>query len=188
VSTRGPDFDELVGADLEAAERERLRRVHELLLAAGPPPGAAPEAPPLGLARRRAWPARLALAAALAVAAFSLGALVGDRLAGPDADFEVVMTGTRAAAGASASIDVFPLDAAGNWPMEVSVRGLGPDPRGRLYELWLTRGGKPAALCGYFRAEPDGTTVVPMNAPYLLREFDGWVVVVEGTEEPLLTT
>src|SRR5206468_2040698 len=33
------DFDELVGGgDLEATERERLERVHDLLVAAGPPP------------------------------------------------------------------------------------------------------------------------------------------------------
>ena len=36
-----PDFDELVGTDLDPAERERLERVHELLVAAGPPPDAA---------------------------------------------------------------------------------------------------------------------------------------------------
>ena len=33
-----PDFDELVGTDLEPGERARLERVHELLIAAGPPP------------------------------------------------------------------------------------------------------------------------------------------------------
>src|ERR671936_1903421 len=36
--TRPPDFDELVGPDAEAGERERLRRLHDLLVAAGPPP------------------------------------------------------------------------------------------------------------------------------------------------------
>ena len=33
-----PNFDELIGPDLPPDERERLRRVHELLVAAGPPP------------------------------------------------------------------------------------------------------------------------------------------------------
>ena len=33
-----PDFRELVGEDLPRDEEERLRRVHELLVAAGPPP------------------------------------------------------------------------------------------------------------------------------------------------------
>ncbi len=41
--TRGPDFDDLVGTDVEQAERERLRRVHDLLLEAGPPPELSPE-------------------------------------------------------------------------------------------------------------------------------------------------
>jgi len=27
-----------------------------------------------------------------------------------------------------------------------------------------------------------------MNAPYKFKEFDGWVVVEEGTQTPLLTT
>jgi len=33
--TRPPNFDDLVGTDLEPAERERLRRAHDLLVAAG---------------------------------------------------------------------------------------------------------------------------------------------------------
>ena len=44
------DFDELVGADgLAPEEQARLRRVHEMLLQAGPPPelpAALPGAPP----------------------------------------------------------------------------------------------------------------------------------------------
>ena len=37
MSANGPDFDELVG-ELEPEEEARLRHVHELLVAAGPPP------------------------------------------------------------------------------------------------------------------------------------------------------
>ena len=33
-----------------------------------------------------------------------------------------------------------------------------------------------------------GTTTVPLNAPYSLKEFDGWVVVRTGTERPFLLT
>ena len=36
--------------------------------------------------------------------------------------------------------------------------------------------------------ETEGTTVVPMNAPWRFDEFDGWVVVEEGSEAPVLTT
>ena len=98
------------------------------------------------------------------------------------------MTGTAEAPRASASLEIFDADAAGNWPMEISVEGLAPSASGQPYELWLTKGGKLVAFCGSFRAEVDGTTVVPMNAPYKLKEFDGWVVVEEGTIVPILET
>ena len=41
--TRYPDFDDLIGGDVPAEERERLRRAHELLVEAGPPPELSPE-------------------------------------------------------------------------------------------------------------------------------------------------
>ena len=60
---QAPDFDELVGTEVSAAERERLHRVHDLLVEAGPPPELSPELEqipwpeealaPLGLSRRR---------------------------------------------------------------------------------------------------------------------------------------
>src|SRR5260370_23090515 len=41
--TRTPDFDELVGTELDREERERLEHVHNLLVIAGPPAELAPE-------------------------------------------------------------------------------------------------------------------------------------------------
>ncbi len=140
-----PEFEELVGNDLEASERERLERVHELLVAAGPPPDLY-AVRPIELRPRRRRGAVLAIAAALAVAAFALGAAL-DR---PSVDFVVTMDGVGAFAGASVSLTVFELDSAGNWPMEVEARGLAPTTSGRPYEVWLTRNGKLAALCGSF--------------------------------------
>jgi hypothetical protein len=72
--------------------------------------------------------------------------------------------------------------------MELEVTGLAPAQSGRSYELWLTKQGRLAALCGSFLVEPDGTAKVPLNAPYRLRDFDKWVVVEEGSKTPLLTT
>lgn len=177
-----PDFEDLVGSDLEPAERARLERVHELLLAAGPPPERL-EAP-IELRPRRRRGAVLALAAALAVAAFALGAA----LTGPDVAFTETMTGTAAASDARASLAIFELDDAGNWPMELTVSGLPPAASGRPFELWLTRGDEPAALCGAFLTSPSGSAVVPMNAPYRFDDFDGWVIVEEGSDAPLLST
>ncbi len=188
MTTPGPDFDELVGTEVDPAERARLLRVHDALVHAGPPPelppalAAAPAPKVVPLARRR--PALIALAAALGVVVFAVGFLVADSR-GPSTDRVIAMTG---AAGASASLEVFEIDDAGNWPMELEVEGLEPPADGGRYELWLTKGGKLAALCGTFLVEEQGSTVVPMNAPYRFSEFDGWVVVEAGSETPVLST
>ena len=71
---------------------------------------------------------------------------------------------------------------------EVRVAGLPPARSGRPFELWLTEGGKREALCGSFVTTSSGAASVPMNAPYRLDEFDGWVVVEKGSKTPLLTT
>ena len=189
MSDRGPDFDELVGPDIEASERARLERVHEALIEAGPPPdlpprlSAAPTTNVVPLARRRRAGLVL-LAAAFGVVAFAVGFLVAEG-GGPNTDRVIALTGTG---GAAASLVVFEIDDAGNWPMELEVEGLGPPASGERYQLWLTKDGELAALCGSFLAESDGTTVVPMNAPWRFNEFDGWVVVEEGSNKPLLTT
>ncbi len=181
-----PDFHELVGTDLDPRERARLERVHELLIAAGPPPEPAMISP-IELRPRRRRGALLAIAAAIAVSAFALGAALVDAN-GRSVDFAVAMAGTDAAAGASASLAVYNVDQAGNWPMELSIDGLPPGPGGRPFELWLTRDGERSALCGAFLTNADGSAVVPMNAPYRFDQFDGWVVVREGSDTPLLTT
>ena len=98
------------------------------------------------------------------------------------------MTGTALASNASASLDLYDVDSAGNWPMKLRVTGLAPSTSGRPYELWLTHHGKIEALCGSFVPQSQGTTSVPMNAPFRLTEYDGWVVVEEGSQVPLLTT
>ena len=190
----GPEFDELVGAGTYGDERERLRRAHDVLVAAGPapelpasladPPGPAPVRR-LPARPRRSPVGRLAvLAAALAVAVFAGGYLLGNsgEPTAFDTDFTVTMRATAAAPDASASLRVGPKDDAGNWPMEVNVAGL---RTGRRYELWLTRRSRPAALCGSFAMLPDRTTVY-LNAPYRFKSFDGWVVTPEDSDQVLL--
>jgi hypothetical protein len=199
VSRQGPPFDDLVGDDVTGTERERLQRVHDLLVAAGPPPEL-PEtlATPLGSVRddlveplpRRRLAATLVLAAALALAAFGAGVLVGDRAADGDAfavDFVVAMRGTEAAPAARASLEVGEQDEAGNWPMRMRVRGLPELRGGGRYEVFLTRKGELADSCGTFWVDGE-ESVVPLNAPYRLRRYDGWVVVREGTERVVLRT
>jgi hypothetical protein len=178
-----PDFRELVGDDLPEEERARLQQVHDLLVAAGPPPElppaiAEPSRTPervVMLPRRRAG-ALLALAAAIALIAF-LGGFVAGHLG--TAKFSTVeslqMHGTGVAQDASATIDVGDLDQSGNWPLRVEVRNLPSLPRGAYYEMYLTRNGKPIANCGTFVAS-GSTETLRLNAPYHLNRFDGWVV------------
>lgn len=195
----GPDFRELVGDDVPAAERERLFRVHELLVAAGPPPDLPPalERPPttggrLAFLPRRRRGAFLALAAALAAASFGAGYFIADRGAEPRAqafetDFVLRMRGTQAAPGAVASLVVGQRDDDGNWPMELTVRNLPPLGEEGRYELFLTRRGVIGPSCGTFFVASD-RAVAHLNAPYQLRQYDGWVIARAGSREVLVRT
>jgi hypothetical protein len=197
--TGKPDFRDLVGEDLTPEERDRLEHVHELLVAAGPPPELPPALAepsteldePTGLPRRRTG-AVLALAAALALVAF-LGGFVAGHTNGNNFDSvkAVPMHGVGAAQAASGTIDIGQLDSQGNWPLQVKVSHLPSPPRNGYYEMFLTRHGKIAATCGTFNVH-GSTATVRLNAPYNLGRFDGWVVTMErpgnNAHEVMLTT
>jgi hypothetical protein len=177
-----PDFRELVGNDLPAEERQRLEHVHDLLVAAGPPPELPPslaepgasEGPQTFSSRRRVGTV-LALAAAIALVAFLGGYLAAYFRTGFHGNYAVRMHGTPKAPNALAVIRVGDRDASGNVPLQLEVRGLKPLPRGGYYEMYLTRHHRPAATCGTFRINSSKVTV-RLNAPYRFKEFDGWVV------------
>ena len=187
-------FDELVGEIEDPVERDRLRRVHDLLLSVDPPPEVPPAvrslpaaAPVRELPRRRR--AALALiAAALAAASFGAGWLASARTGDEDAVRVIPMSGTARAAGATASIELLPDDESGNWPMNLRISGLTPSrDRSDWYELWLTKDGKPVDPCGRFTVHAGVTTVV-LSVPYGLRQYDGWIVTRHDSDVPLLTT
>jgi hypothetical protein len=200
------NFDDLVGSDdLSPEEELRLRRVHDLLLAAGPPaelpPGLhAPGAPPTAqvvqfvLPRRRLAVALIA-AATLAIAAFGGGYVFGHGKAKPTAFAaeRVIDMHATGAGNALAVLKVAPADSVGNWPMRMTVQGLPQQSqRSAYYELWLTKKGKPSVSCGTFRVHGNATTF-DLTIPYSLRKYDGWVVTAEipGGHEPgraVLTT
>jgi hypothetical protein len=202
--TRPPDFDELVGEEPTGAERARLQRIHELLVAAGPPPELSPEleAGPDVLAtyrnrRRRPVHRRplVLLAAALAIAAVFFGGYAAGNKARSSDDFAAGRTiqlhATAGAPGALASILIGRGDTNGNWPMRVVVDKLPALPKRGYYELFLTRNGKPVAPCGSFIVAR-GRGVAYLNAPYELRGA-GWVVTIQrwGDRRPgrvVLTT
>jgi hypothetical protein len=179
--TDKPDFRELVGEG-----RERLERVHDLLVAAGPPPELPPslvqpdvdereESAVRFLPRRRAG-LMLGLAAAIALIAFVGGFVAGRAKETYSTAFDVPMHGTALASNATATIHVGELDASGNWPLKIVAHGLKPLPKGEYYEMFLTREGKPVVTCGTFRLSSGES--VRLNAPYLLRH-GGWIVTLE---------
>ena len=201
MADRGPEFGELVGDDLTPEERARLERVHELLVAAGPPPELPPAlaeppgetqvAPLIQLPRRRAG-AMLALAAAIALIAFVGGFVAGKQGAGgkPAVLHSLTMHGTAVAQNASAKIDVEEVDSSGNWPLRVVIHGLPRLSKGSYYEMFLTKNGKPWAACGIFTVAGDSSTI-HLTMPPTIKGYDGWIVTRESPTRPrqvVLTT
>lgn len=180
-----PDFDELT-ADVEPGERERLRRVHEMLVVAGPPPELTPQmeaGPTLGMTiggprSRRHMQRRVALLAA-AIVVLLLAFLVG-YISGNDSKVSgrlLKLQGTAAAPDARASLRLEDVDPAGNWPMELAALGLPKLPPKGYYEVFLVRNGKAWAPCGTFVVKNAKVGVsVRLNAPYRLRRTDSWIV------------
>jgi hypothetical protein len=197
--SRVPDFDELVGADLPQEERDRLRRAHDLIVQAGPPPELGPELEavpwpeealmPLGLTRRSTRKRSPLLLAATVATAGLLGFVVGQASNSSSTNIDVQrvvkLRGTDLASDGQATLEIGSKDSHGNWPMVLHVSGLRSLPQGGYYDLYLSRGGKPIALCGTFNVRP-GETVVRMNAAYELKRFDGWIVTrqLPGNHEP----
>jgi hypothetical protein len=198
-------FDDMVDREgLAPDEEERLRRVHDLLVQAGPPADLPPglERPPTApadaelvqfpLVPARRWTLAAAAAVALIVLGFGGGYLVGYGKTKP-VSFATKRVVPMHGGHALALLRLAPKDGAGNWPMELEVNNLPTqkDP-GAYYELWLTRNGKPIAPCGSFRVNAT-TTTVRLSVPYDFKRFDGWVVTRQpaGKHDPgtvVLTT
>jgi len=180
VSSTPPEFRDLVGDDLPAEERARLEHVHEMLIAAGPPPELPPElaqvpteraaAEPIGLPRRRAG-AALALAAAIALIAFLGGYIAGHSKGNA---FESVRTVKLGNQKASAVVKLGPTDSNGNTPMQVKVKGLPPLPPDDYYVLFMTKGGKPVVECGTFHVSTRESVTLPFTVAYDPSSFDGF--------------
>jgi hypothetical protein len=188
VTRRPPDLDELLGGLEDEEERARLKRVHELLVEAGPPPELSPtlQAPPPASARVLPWqrPRRIrprtALALGVVVTAFFVGYLAGssgNEPQGSATGLRILRTVQLDGKGdATGAIGVGARDESGNWRMIVSVWGLDHLFGRDYYSVALTREGKPVVTCGTFNVSGDQTTV-RMIAAYQLDRFDGWVVL-----------
>jgi len=182
-----PRFDDLIEADVPDAERSRLQHVHDLLVAAGPPPELSPrlEAGPT-LAMTLSRPAKprgrrialLAATIAILAVAFVLGYVAGNRGGGlASAQTTMQLSGTHAAPAALAALKILPADTSGNWPMKLTATGLPKLGRDGYYEVFLVRNGKIYAPCGSFISKGNTRSVdVTLNAPYDLQPNDTWIV------------
>lgn len=187
----GPDFDELVGNDLGETERRRLRRAHEALLAAGPPPDLSPALRhPPGTDEYRAEvrvlprgypPRRLAaavvLAAAVAIVAFAGGYAIGgggaDTRAAPEFRRQVELR-DASRPDALAVVQVGAADEVGNREMVVTVEGLPRLEGGDYYTLYMTRKGRNVVPCGTFNVRGGvRRTTVRLLVGYDVDRFDG---------------
>jgi hypothetical protein len=198
--SRHPDFHDLVGNELEPSERERLERVHDMLIAAGPPPELPQELaePPstesklVSLARRRVRTGLL-LAATIVLAAFAAGYLLGMR--GESSSSDSFTTAKTAVLGKSpdrlAVVRIGQVDENGNRPMIVNVDGLDRLKDGDYYTLFMTRKGKPIVTCGTFNVSDEGVTTVRLSVAYDLERFDGLMLARWSAKEhentPLLS-
>jgi hypothetical protein len=181
--TRPPEFSELVGDDLSPTERERLERVHELLVAAGPPPElplelAEPPQPRGRLVELARYRLRtgLVLAAAVVLTTFAVGYFLGAR--GDDPGSAARITVDKAAVLGKvgerlAVVRIGERDGSGNRQMLVTVEGLDRLTGGDYYTLFMTRKGKPTVVCGTFNVKDEGATTVRFNVAYDLGSFDG---------------
>lgn len=193
----GPDFRDVVGDDLPAEERARLQRVHDQLVAAGAPPELPPalQDPPVAsgsvswLPRRRLG-AALVLAAALALAAFAAGFLLGKGRDSDAAAFKPVRTVVLGSQGKTVVVRVGKADAAGNRPMLLTVEGLRRLREGDYYSLFMTRKGKPVATCGTFRVSGTDRKNVRFTVAYDFDKYDGLMLaaywVSDHKDHPLL--
>jgi hypothetical protein len=190
------DFDDLIGREgLDPADEERLRRVHDLLVQAGPPPDLPPsletydadelpaddgEIVQFPLLPRRRLAAAVVLAAAIACAAFGAGYLIGHR---NDTTFDARRVYTmHGASGAIASIQAGERDDVGNWQMHFNVSGLPQQEEGGYYNLYLVKNGKPVVICGSFRVNGKTTKLV-FTVPYKAKNFEGWVVTKQAPDK-----
>lgn len=198
--SRAPDPEALIGPSLPGSRGDRLRRVHDALVRAGPlpdlpaslrqPPQIDVRAPRVDRKRTSPLPRVAAAAAAflLAGAASSTYALTDSAQTRRGT---LAMHATPAAPDARGVLTVGTRDHAGNVSITLHVRGLPSLPAGSVYEMYLTDKSRVVGACGVFRTD-GGATVVHFNVPYELGEYSGWVITRKELRRslavPLLTT
>ena len=125
------------------------------------------------------------LAAAIVLAAFAFGYLLGAR--GEDSSPASFTAEKTAVLGSSpdrlAVVRIGEVDESGNRPMEVTVDGLERLKGGDYYTLFMTRNGKPIVTCGTFNVSDEGVTTLRLSVAYELDRFDGLMLAKYSREQ-----
>jgi hypothetical protein len=187
------DFEDFVDlSGLTPTEQARLRRVHDMLVEAGPPPelpGELSNPPaevggrvvPLEPRRRRTPAIGLLAAATVAVACFGGGYLLANQGHSTNAIHAVrvvPLSGVSTQTSSSASLRVGSADKSGNWPLQLTVNGLKPLPDESRYYLMVWQHGKPTLSCGTFGVSRGAPTTVTFNVAYKITPKTRWVVTM----------
>ena len=187
------DFDQMVDlTGVSPEDRARMLRMHELLVAAGPPvdlpsqlaapldvtsPADGGGAEVIAFPRRRRTAAAISIAAAVAVACFSGGYILANQAHHNSSLHAVRVVGLSGEQNSLASLRVGAADANGNWPVQLTVQGLPPlHGTDSHYLLMLTQNGKPTWVCGMFKVGKDGATTVAFSVPYRITGRTKWAV------------
>mgnify|MGYP003693713787 CR=1 FL=1 len=159
---REPDFDQLIGSDVPAEERERASACPRSPRARGPAARAVAGAGSGAVARRVAatsHQARSPQAAPDRRRDRDSGRRRVHPRPGDGSELDVSEHRTRRATGRNESrpqcdgiLQLGKADADGNWPMDLHIKGLDRLPKGGYYDLYLTKGGKPVVLCSTFNS------------------------------------
>jgi hypothetical protein len=184
-----PDFDRLVDpSDLSPEDEARLRRVHAMLIEAGPPQelpdaiGRAPATPSgnvVALSSRRRRPLMgLLIAAAVAAACFGGGYVLANQAhSGKGAIHVVRVVPMQGVQNSEAALRVGSADGNGNWPIQLTVQGLTPlQDDSRYYLMVLQGNGKRPVFCGSFEVSGKGATTVTFNVAYKITNDTKWIV------------
>ena len=183
------DFDQLVDlTGLGPADQARLLRVHDMLVAAGPPaelPSALSAPPaemiaPVGgtvirFPTRRRTGAAMLIAATVAAACFGGGYVLANQ-AHSSATHVFRVVQLQGQQNSEAALRVGSADGNGNWSIQLTVNGLKPLASTERYYLMVWQSGRPVALCGGFEVGGKGATTVSFNVAYKITESTRWVV------------
>jgi hypothetical protein len=199
------EFDQLVDlTGVSPEDRARMQKVHELLVAAGPPtdlPAGLDRTPPevvesggssggatvIAFPRRRRAAAAILVAAAVAALCFGGGYVLANQARSSNTIDVVRTVPLQGEANSFASLKVGAADSDGNWPVQLTVKGLPPlSGASAHYILMVSQGGKPTWVCGMFKVGSSGTTTVTFSVPYRINGSTKWAVtkMTPGTQFP----